>query len=471
MTGTAASGKTTTAMRLALSLEADGKKTFAYDAVDGSLSANHVLDAARRLRPEVMLIDDVDVFGEAAGRLLADLSHIRGIELVVATIRNSRMHSLGIEENLEGVDWFEQTIPPLGDGDIDLLIESLGRAGLLGRMTGMRAEARRKLFAEQAGRQLLVAMYFATSGEQLEDRVRSECEDLGGVARMAYGMAALATSDHQAVQKAELLIGLGVLGYGADGNQTLNQVQQLVERNLLVEGPRGLQVRHRWIAEKSVDFFVSNGLIHKVILALAFALASEVDPQASPHGRERRMLRRLINHDRMKRLVADVDACREIFSRLQDRLAWDYHYWLQRGSLEVECGDLNQAMTYIEAARSLVEGVDYIVETEYAYVLLKRASENPNSAEASSDASIAFADLEEIMRSRGRKDSYPYHVYGSQGLRWARRAPLSSEQRKVLVGQLLEAVRSGRKFHPKQRDLRQLEEDLHREYLLQATGQ
>lgn len=469
LTGTAASGKSTTGMRLTLGLESEGARAFSYDTATGSLSISQVLRAARTHKPEVIFIDDVDVFGEAAGRLLRDLAELPRTQRVIATIRNSRLQGLPVESELATVAWSEHAIPPLHDEDIDAVIASLERAGLLGLMAGLGQEERRRIFREQAGRHLLVAMYFATSGEQLEDKVRSECEDLSGASRMAYGMAALATTDRQWVSKAELLLGLGNLGFTRDGNQILNEIENLVQRQLLVSSSGGLSVRHRWIAEKSVDFFTANGLMHRVIGALAFALASEVDPQTSPHTRERRMLRRLINHDRIQRLVDDLDDCRDIYSRLQDRLGWDYHYWLQRGSLEVERGDLGQAKTYLESARSLVDGVDHIVENEYAYLRLKRASADPLATSALDEANAALADLEEAMRSRGRTDSYPFHVYGAQGLRWARRAPLGPEEKRVLLGRLLEAVREGRKHHPKRDDLRQLEGDLEREYLLLAT--
>jgi hypothetical protein len=469
ITGTAASGKSTTGMRLTLALATDGAKAFSYDTASGSLSPSQVVRAARTHKPEVIFIDDVDVFGDRAGRLLHDLTEIPSTRQVVATIRNSRLQNLDIEGELQSVEWSEHAVPPLQDSDIDAVIDSLQRAGLLGLMAGQNQEQRRRIFRDQAGRQLLVAMYFATSGEQLEDKVRSECEDLSGASRMAYGIAALATSDRQSVPQAELLLGLASLGFTGDGNQVLNEIEKLVQRQLLVRSAAGLSVRHRWIAEKSVDFFMSNGLMHKVVGAWAFALASQIDAQSNQHTRERRLLRRLINHDRLQRMIGDVDDSREIYSRLQDRLGWDYHYWLQRGSLEVECGDLGQAKTYLESARSLVDGVDYIVENEYAYLRLKRASAEPTALSATDDANAALADLEDAMRSRGRTDSYPYHVYGAQGLRWARRAPIGAAEKRALLGRLLEAVREGRKHHPKLDDLKQLERDLEREYLLSAT--
>lgn len=470
LTGNAASGKSTTAMRLALSLDAAQGSAYAYDTVGGSLTASHVLSAARNVRPKVLLIDDVDVFGAAAGRLLRDLLELPVNMKVIATIRNSRIQSLAIEDELAGIDWAERTIPHLVDDDIDLLLGSLERAGLLGRMVGMPVAQRRRLFSDQAGRQLLVAMYYATSGEQLEDKVRSECEDLSGASRMAYGMVALATGEHQPVRVAELLLGLNCLGFSSDGNQIMNEITKLQTRSLLINEAGGLRVRHRWIAEKSLDFFIGNGLVHKVIIGLSFALACEIDPQAGSRTRERRLLRRLINHDRLQRMVGDVDRCREIYVALQDRIGWDSHYWLQRGALEVECGDLAQAKVYLDSARSLVDGVDYNIENEYGYLLLRRASEEPHTRSAPEYAAEGFLILEDIMSARGRQDSYPYHVYGAQGLRWARRAPLSREERTALVIKLREAVRQGREFHPHRGDLQQLENDLDREVLMLAAA-
>ncbi len=151
-------------------------------------------------------------------------------------------------------------------------------------MSGMSDENRRKLFREQAGRQLLVAMYFATSGEQLEDKVFSECEDLLGASRAAYGMAALATELHQFITRQELITGLTFLGYGEDGNAVLNEVgQRLLDRALLIKNADGIRVRHRWIAEKSLDFFADNGLLNKLVSALCFALAAQIDERTARH--------------------------------------------------------------------------------------------------------------------------------------------------------------------------------------------
>ncbi|MCW2846025.1 MAG: hypothetical protein JWN22_3941 [Nocardioides sp.] len=469
LTGTAATGKTTTGMRLALGMHAQGRRAYTFDTVTGTTSADAVLRQARNLRPQVLFIDDADVFGERAGGLLRDLVKLPDTQLVIATIRNSKLQSLALEDDLFDTDYVEMNIPTLEDSDISKLIATLERAGSLGMMTGLSNPDRIKLFREQAGRQLLVAMYYATSGERLEDKVRSECEDLGGASRLAYGMAAWATSEHQYVTKQELLLGVSSMGFGGSGNSVLNELERLVNRQLLIYADGGLRIRHRWIAEESLKFYSSNGLMRQVIQSFAFALASGADPQLDRNSRERKLLRRIINHDRLKRVIGDVSQCREIYSALQDRLAWDFHFWLQRGSLEVESGDLTDAKNYLESARSLTEGKDFRVENEYAYLMLKRASEHPSSESSIREATAALQDLEEAMRARGEKESYPFHVYGSQGLRWARRAVIPAAEKRILIGRLLEAVKRGREWHPTRDDLRQLERDLEREYLMQAA--
>lgn len=469
LTGTAASGKSTTAMRLALGLQADGRRTFVYDTASGSLSTSQVLSAVRTSKAEVVLVDDADVFGQAAPRLLHDLASLPTHPLIIAVVRNSRLQSMAVEDELADVVYEEVAVPHLVDADIDRLIETLGKAGRQGRLAGMKPDERRGIFRTQAGRQLLVAMYFATSGEKLEDRVRTECEDLQGASRIAYGMAALATADNQYVSQAELLLGLGALGFGGATNDAMNEIRRLCERDLLISVGPGWQVRHRWIAEKSLEFFQDVGLLHKVVLAVTFALATEIDPYGTPHSRERRLLRRWINHDRLQK-QADVDECREIYSALQGLLGWSYHYWLQRGSLEVECGDLGQAKSFLESARSLAPGTDFRIENEYAYLTLKSAARSPTMPGAREDAERALQDLKVSMESRGKSDTYPFHVFGSQGLSWARRADLTSDERRDLLFDLKQWVRKGVDQHPRNTDLRRLLDDLEREYLNLATS-
>jgi Mrp family chromosome partitioning ATPase len=471
LTGTAASGKSTTAMRLALALEAEDRKTYVLETLYGSWNVGSVLNAIRMVQPEVLLIDDVDVFGVATPRLLREISRLPGRPLVIAAMRSSRLQGLDITEEIADMSVLTRTVPGLHDEDIDALIDALARANLLGRLTSQTHAQRRHVFSSQAeaGRQLLVAMYYATSGEKLQDRVYSECEDLSGTSRLAYGMTALATSERQWISRDELILGVSAVGPSAPSNQALNDIQKLIDGNLIMVDGRELRLRHRWIAETALQFYIDNGLAANVIKAFAFVLATKVEPQMSWFSREWKLLRRIINHDFLIWKVSDTGSIREIYSFLQDTLSWDYHFWLQRGSLEVEVGDLDVAENFLNSARSLAAKRDYYVDTEYSYMVLKKCAQHPRAAASSERAEAALRDLEDVMRRHGSKEAYSFHVYGSQGLSWARRAPINRDARAILLKRLLTAVDKGLELHPKNSDLRRLRSDLMREWMMTAA--
>ena len=78
--------------------------------------------------------------------------------------------------------------------------------------------------------------------------------------------------------------------------------------------------------------------------------------------------------------------------------------------------------------------------------------------------------LHDLMVTRGAHDSYSYHVYGSQGLSWARRGISSPEDRVSYLKELLRHLDQGIKFHPGNRELQSLHEDVTREILLLGSG-
>lgn len=148
---------------------------------------------------------------------------------------------------------------------------------------------------------------------------------------------------------------------------------------------------------------------------------------------------------------------------------WDYHYWLQRGSLEVEVGDLELATNFIDQARSLNPD-DRMVRNEYGYLLMKKASRNPFHASAREWFEEGKGLLEDLISQYGKQDSYPYHVLGSQGLAWARQAALPLLEKRALLRHLIGIVNAGIHEHPRWAELRPLAEDLKKDWLNTTTG-
>ena len=84
-------------------------------------------------------------------------------------------------------------------------------------------------------------------------------------------------------------------------------------------------------------------------------------------------------------------------------------------------------------------------------------------------ATATMDELDEIIRDTGSKEFRAFHVLGSQGLHFARRAPLTWEERRKLLERLCGTAERGVRLHPYARELSQLHRDLEREYLRLAV--
>jgi SIR2-like domain len=461
VTGTAGTGKSTTLMRFALAESAAGKSVYWLDANTG-LRAWEVRKAVRDVGLEVLVVDDADAFGDGTAELLADFVTDNSKIVVVASIRSTRYERLQVGKQLSKIRSGQITIPNLVDQDIDLLLDALTRAKRLGQLRGKTREERIALFRERAGRQLLVAMIEVTSGERFEEKIDRECRELGPELGLLYAELAVATSYREYLTRDELLLATG--GNPAD---VLSRLDSLLRQHLVLQRSTGLTLRHRVVADHAMSYFREQGQLVAPLQGLAFALATKAHPGSQRNTREMRFVRRLISHERLIRLIGHRRA-QSVYEGIEDLLAWDYHYWLQRGSLEVEEGDLRLAQNFLGQAYAMAEN-DHRVQTEWAYMNLKRAAQEPTDPDSRTRADTAMAELEAAIAIRGRKDSYPYHILGSQGLRWSRRGPLSREERKQILNRLRSVVQEGVKNYPFARDLAQLHADLTKEALLLAT--
>lgn len=461
LTGTAGAGKSTTLMKFALQRQAEGRDVRWVD-MTRDISISRLRATIRESGADLVVIDDVDAFGRQAGPLLAEILADNEHVLVAATIRASRYEALEIASALDGHAFVQVTVPLLGDVDIDALLDTLARAQRLGVLRGQTREEQRAAFARRAGRQLLVAMIEATTGERFDEKIERECRDLGSEVGLMYAIVAIATAERTSLTRQEV-----ALASGDTSNLGLNRLQGLINQHLLVTDRGGrLTVRHRVIAEKAIDHYRSERQLGDAVRGLMFALAASADRARFPRGREGGLLVRILNHDWLIRhLPGDRDSIRSAYDAVEDLLAWDYHYWLQRGSFEVETGDLQLAHNFLEQARALA-GDDYKVQTEWAYLAIKRAAQNPTAHGAREKIDEAFGELEDAVDRRGHQDSYPAHVMGSQGLSWVRSAPLTQEGKLAVLARLRSVVDAALEHHRTASDLRQLAADLKQEYLL-----
>jgi hypothetical protein len=468
LTGTAGAGKTLSAMRLALALSADHSSGYVFnDDFTGGLHA--IRDAARNSDARVVVIDDPTRFGRGMVELLTALVDDSPERVVVATLRTTQRDPQTMEE-LAARGGVEFVVPPLADSDIDALLDALTEAHRLGELRALSRSEQARVFRDKCGGQILVAMIEATSGLRFNEKIASECQQLTGTSVLVYSVLTLATAFGTSLTRAEIL-----MACGGDPTNTNLAFRRLQDQHLIVVDRHDrFLLRHRVIAERALTYFQDHRTLSAPIEGLVFALASTTSP-LDRYSRQKRLLRRLLNHAILIRLLfpdtpqqIDLDAVRGVYATVEPLLTDDSHFWLQRGSFEVEEGDLGLARNYLAQARSMSPD-DEMVLAEWGYLLLKRASRHAGEPSAAEEAEEAFTMLQAIIDTRGAHTAYPYHIYGSQGLAWVSRSPMGPEARADSLDRLRRVVREGTERHPGHKDLKQLMEDLDREYMMLAV--
>ena len=462
ITGTAGSGKSTSLMRLCLRLVADG----VHVGWMNELTEMTPRDIRRVMKsagaPAVLAIDDADIYGPELSSLVRELSMGPAFPLVITGIRSGRVDRVINPVRLQGLAFIETAMPPLADPDIGFLLDTLDRENRLGILKGKPRVEQERAFRDQAGRQLLVAMIQATSDKRFEEKAVSELLELPEAFQRVYVLVAVATSFRIGLSRDEILI-----ASGDSSNEGLNAIDQLTRRHIIsVGGDGALRARHRVIAEVIRDEVQKIGILEQAISGLALVAATKVDPTLTRSARPWRILRHVINHEFLHRALG-LESARNVFGSLEQLLTWDFHYWLQRGSLEVEFGDLRLAEQFLNQARGLAAN-EVRVENEWAYLLFRKAIESPHSLDAPLLVGNATEILLDLMGRSG--DAYPYHVLGSQGLSWARRGLSGSVERERYLKTVQTYLQEGCRKYPRMQDLKQLLNDVTREYLGVAVG-
>ena len=458
ISGTAGSGKSTSLMRLCLKLVADGSRVAWIDR-SAEVSPTTIRDIMKSENaPTILAIDDADLFGSGLSILLRDVCQYHSRPLIVMAIRSGRIDRALNPVVLEQTPQVECVMPHLSDPDIDALIDLLDREHRLGMLAGKDRKHQTAVFRELSGRQLLVAMIKATSGEWLEERAVSELIDLDATGARIYAHVAVAFAHRFFLKKEEVLIALGQ----STTNLTLNALDQLVHRNILIERRGDYQARHRIIAEIIRDRLHEQGQMVPVVRGLSLVAAVKVTPRSRQHDRHMRMLRVFLNHDMLLRTVGE-SAAKNIYANLEDPLSWNHHYWLQRGSLELERGSLTLAENFLGSAIGLAPD-DPFVRNEWAYLQFKKAHANPTAPDSNDLAQEATRTLEDLIAG-GQANQYPYGVLGRQGLIWASHGMVNSRERGIYLRELIDKIELGLEKFPREPELRQLKEDLKRAYL------
>ncbi|MEE9245770.1 MAG: hypothetical protein V3U63_06165 [Gemmatimonadota bacterium] len=335
---------------------------------------------------------------------------------------------------------------------------------LLGHLRGLNQEQRVREFEIRAGKQLLVAMREATSGVGFDEIIKDEFESLLTTeVKLLYLCTALATDAGYRITEQQFV---------ACAEEAPAKALHALRRNLvgivIPTGPRQdlLLLRHRLIAQFVLDKVAAPQLVSAAYVRLLRVLA----PEIAGLGRRSRtfgLYRELLNHKTLfYRFATTVDEARAIYDSIGGVVGDEFDYWLQYGLLELEFGNLELAENYLRQAESLYPKSDY-VRNSIGHLILKKGIEAESLAVATQ---LRHEASELLVDQMANSDSpYPYHIYCSHRLTWARtwvegRATLQAE-----LEHLREVVKEGRKRYGRNRQLRKLEEQLDEEYMWLAV--
>lgn len=461
LTGTAGTGKSTALMSLALKLSGSGTPVI-WVGKDTEASPLRMRQRVREFPDKVVLaIDDADMYGRELQNLLRDLVPHTPNFLFVFAVRAGKLDQITtVMRAHHDMKIVEHVVPPLTDGDIEALIDVLDKNRRLGILTGATPEQRRDAFRKQAGRQLLVAMIQATSDENFEKKAQGEYIELEQPQKYPYALIAVTTALRYSLTKDEIL-----LAQGDAHEEALVALERLTARHLIIFNPRraDYQCRHRVIADIVFGKLKEQGELSEVLAGLAWALATK-SGTIDRHSRTGRFLIRIINHEFLTNTIGVMSA-RDMYTRLEAVLGGDYHYWLQRGSLEVESGDIRKAENFLGAARSLGAG-DFRVDTAYGYMQMRKAHETASDLHAEEYLNAGIEELESVIERSGAYSSHSYHVLGSQGIAWVHRCGWTTDKKRAFLSRLVEIVEQGLEHHPTSQDLFRLRDDLKKEVLM-----
>jgi len=152
-----------------------------------------------------------------------------------------------------------------------------------------------------------------------------------------------------------------------------------------------------------------------------------------------------------ERFQNNIDDARAIFDSIKESFDDDPHFWLQRGSLELEYGELSLAGTYLLAAESLAPD-DWMIQTSKGYWTLKRACVSSDPKERDPLWKEGEGILRDVVTTHGGDTYYPYQIIGSQTVAFLR-AVRTGKQRQTMIQSAIQIVADGLARFPKNRDL------------------
>lgn len=440
--GTAGSGKTAALMQYAIELFNQGKVVGWVDR-SATRKMSEIETEAAELELDAVFVDAVEIFGQESFGVLRKLNRL-GKVLVVASLRTTRIDLFPVNAHC---DWVNQD-DPLSDGDLKGLVKALKNNSALGQLAqipSLPPWLRTNKLREICDRNLLAAMVQVVTGEKLEERVRSEYNQLIGLDQVLYAVVSLFVYSYEesSMRKDDLIQAVAKKGHSM--RDAVDSIRRLVDKNILIESNLRLRCRHRMVSDLLVSHLMSRpkrlAEAWEMLLYYYSAKAWNISDSGHP---DRRNMVRFLSHSLPSKLGLPEEVTYNVYVEVRELLQHDYHYWLQRASYEIEKGNLGEAANYLHAAQGCAGGSsDFKVMTAFGTVVFRQAIESPADPKIGEQVLEMYDKLWAIARAKRGKSPHTYVTLIREGYEWLRVSrTISNVKKREIRDSLLEAAES-----------------------------
>lgn len=431
--GTAGSGKSSTAMRVAYTLVQEGVPVY-FASGRNRPDPGPICSHLRLIATRPFLVFD------NAG---PDLYPISDLKKAAQELPLKPVILISLRSN----QWFQKRhvfqdfnqvldieIPNLSPYDITQILTVLEREGLLGALLTLSMDARFQVFNEKARKQILIAMREATKGRAFDEILRDEFNGIAPKeARLLFMVAAIPSMRHYHITFGQMVSALEL-----PPSETGALLRQALS-GIVLSHPRQTEhfaVRHPVIAEYIATSVANPELLADAYIRYLQVIGHEINfEREGKTSRIFRIYRDLINHENLHDSIPrHPDLCRTIYDAVRGHFGHDGHFWLQYGVYELKFGHLDLAENYLLQAQGLIPQSEALT-TAFGHLFMRQALET--------DSQVVAIDRkvegEKILRAQiariGMRDPYPYHVLGSQMLgyinRWVAQDEKAEELRRL----------------------------------------
>ncbi|MCG8323423.1 MAG: SIR2 family protein [Cytophagales bacterium] len=458
ITGSAGCGKSTILRRIGVALSQLGRTV--YFTNSQKLPSPQILSQVLTIFDErvLLLFDNAEIVLNYLPGLIKETENINNPPIVLIASRTNDFDRL-TGKSKAILDLVEYGVPRLERNEIIDLIQKLDNNGLLGYLQGLTPRQRIKEFEGRAKKQLLVAMREATFGRGFDEILKDEFETIEPTEGKVICACVAITSHLGYFLTNEEIITISNLKPGDTLNVLNRNLQGIVISDEV--GSKFLQLRHRTIADYLVEKSINRPLLKESYIRLLDSFANIIRGKKY-HSREFKLYRELINHTTIyHRFNQKIEVAREIYESIKDRLSYDFHFWLQYGSLELEGGDLNYSENYLAQADSLRKDDNYVL-TAMGHLLFKKGVQADNLTQAMKFRKEGDKILYNLIQHFGYQDPYYYHIFCYQSYNWVKLWITDDEDKKKELIDILDICKVGCSAHPKNQRLDAIREVVER---------